>query len=385
MKSLAESAHDPRNSGQQGFSALNPGLQKGVPTMTATAAYTNALTFDDVPEPAFHHLRRMSDDAGLFEHARGPIPAREHGYCVDDVSRGLLVVCRQPDPLEELVDLAETYLAFLAHAQGADGTFRNRMGFDRQWHDTPQLGDWWGRALWGLGTAVASGPTPWVRELALTCFQRGVGHRAPWSRSMGFAALGAAEVLAARPADEAAHALLADAAKRIGSPKADAYWPWPEPRLTYGNAVLPEVLIAAGQAADDPGLLDDGLFLLDWLLGTETRDGHLSLTPIGGWGHGEDRNQFDQQPIEAAAMADACARAHAVTGDQRWLDGLGMAVAWFLGDNDSGLVLRDELTGGGRDGLRPRSMNPNQGAESTLALLSTLQHARRLAHGSPSR
>ena len=39
----------------------------------------------------------------------------------------------------------------------------------------------------------------------------------------------------------------------------------------------------------------------------------------------------------------------------------------------------DSATGGGFDGLQPRGCNLNQGAESTLAMLSTGQHARRLA------
>ena len=36
------------------------------------------------------------------------------------------------------------------------------------------------------------------------------------------------------------------------------------------------------------------------------------------------------------------------------------------------------MTGGGSDGSTAHGRNQNQGAESTLALLSTLQHARRL-------
>ena len=33
-------------------------------------------------------------------------------------------------------------------------------------------------------------------------------------------------------------------------------------------------------------------------------------------------------------MADACARALALTGEP-WADGLHLAVGWFLGDNDA--------------------------------------------------
>ena len=88
---------------------------------------------------------------------------------------------------------------------------------------------------------------------------------------------------------------------------------------------------------------------------------------------------------EPAATADACATAGAVTGDERWDAPLFQAIAWFLGDNDSGAVMYDPLTGGGYDGLTPNGPNLNQGAESTLALISTLQHARALAGRSATR
>ena len=47
---------------------------------------------------------------------------------------------------------------------------------------------------------------------------------------------------------------------------------------------------------------------------------------------------------------------------------------WFLGDNDAGTPLYDPVTGGGYDGLHVDGRNANQGAESTLAMIATLQH-----------
>jgi len=105
--------------------------------------------------------------------------------------------------------------------------------------------------------------------------------------------------------------------------------------------------------------------------------------PVGGWGPGEGRPAFDQQPIEVAALADACMRAATVTGDSSWLAGVEMSVSWFLGDNDAQIPLLDERTGGGCDGLCRNSRNGNQGAESTLAMISVLQHGGRLAAASP--
>ena len=336
------------------------------------------LVATDLPTPSFQHLLRLSDDVGVIEHARGAMPRRGHGYCVDDVSRALLVISREPAPPPPVARLAERCLAFLAHAQSPDGRFRNRLGYDRRFEDEPGVGDWWGRALWGLGTAAARHPAAWVRDEALVSFELGSQVRSPHRRSMAFAGLGAAAVLQASPGHDGARQLLGDAAEAAGRPGAGRAWPWPEARLGYANAAVAESLLAAGSALGDLQLLDDGLVLLDWLVGTETIGGHLSLTPVAGWARGEPRPAFDQQPIEAAALADAAARAFDVTGEVRWLDVIGLAAAWFMGVNDVGVPLFDADTGGAHDGLEAGGRNANQGAESTLAFLSTMQQARRL-------
>ncbi|MFI5040647.1 MAG: glycosyltransferase [Acidimicrobiales bacterium] len=324
---------------------------------------------------SFEHLLRLSDDTGVFEHALGAVPRRECGYCVDDVARALIVIVREPRPDRAVAELGERCLAFLVHAQDPDGRFHNRLGYGRRWEDDAGTGDWWGRAVWALGTVAARHDQRWARDVARICFDRSATGRSSYPRTMAFAALGAAEVAAADPGDRAARRLLAAAGAVIGRPSDDPRWPWPEPRLTYANAVIPEALIAAGSVLEDDGLLRDGLALLDWLLGVETGDGHLSPTAVGGWGAGETRTVFDQQPIEAAALADACARALAVTGDPRWGTGIDLAVGWFLGDNDAGVPLLDVTTGGGCDGLTAAGCNTNQGAESTLALISTMQQS----------
>ena len=329
-----------------------------------------------LPGAPFGHLARLSDEVGLFEHAKLTEPRTEHGYCVDDVARGLLVAAREPEPAVQLVGLARTYLRFVIAAQVPDGRFHNRCGPDRQWTDEPTLEDCWGRALWGLGTAVAYAPA--LAPSALPAFELGAGCRSPHPRAMAFAALGAAEVLRVRPDHAGARALLANAASLIGSPGIDPHWTWPEPRLRYANAILPEVLLAAGSLLGDDRALADGLAMLGWLLDLETAGAHLSVTPIGGWAVGEPRPGFDQQPIEVAALADACARAYDLTGDPRWKDGLLRAAGWFLGDNDCGIALYDPVSGGGCDGLEPAGRNENQGAESTLAMISTFQQAQRM-------
>jgi hypothetical protein len=334
------------------------------------------MKYPDVP---FRHLQRMTDHVGLLEHAEGIVPRHEHGYCVDDVARGVVVVCREPSPSPELVVLGRRYLYFLAQAQAPDGKFRNRLGYDRRWHDQPGTQDCWGRAVWALGTAAAQGLTAGIGADSLARFGRSAGVPSPWPHAMAFAALGAAEVLGRWHDHSGALALLNRANDVIGEPSASAVWPWPTSRLSYANAAIAEAVIVAGDKLGRDRVLRNGLRMLEWLLTTETRDGHLSVVPVGGWGPGEVRPAFDQQPIEVAALADACMRAATVTGDSSWLVGVEMSVAWFLGDNDAKIPLFDDRTGGCGDGLGPTHRSRNQGAESTLAMISVLQHGRRLA------
>jgi hypothetical protein len=207
-------------------------------------------------------------------------------------------------------------------------------------------------------------------------FGHAVGQRSPHRRAMAFAAIGAAELLAADPHHARARHLLADAVVAIGPLGTDPSWPWPEPRLSYANAAIAEALIAAGHGLGRSQVVDDGLTLLRWLLERQLVDGHLSPVPVGGAGPGDAAPAFDQQPIEVAALADACALAETVTGDADWRRGVDLAIGWFTGRNDLAAPMSDPITGGGFDGLTPNGPNLNQGAESTLALITTMQHRR---------
>lgn len=326
----------------------------------------------------YAHLYALSDGVGTFEHADHTVPRLEHGYCVDDVARSLIVACREPRPTPALLDLARTSLRFVTDAQAVDGQIRNRRRHGGRWEGRHGTDDCWGRSLWALGTAAGRAPRRWMVETALAHFDRGALQRSPWRRAMAFAALGAAEVLAVDPTHRRARSLLEDAVLVIGRPSEDSTWRWPEPRLSYANASLAEALIAAGELLQRPDVTLDGLAMLEWLLDRETVDGHLSVTPVGGAGPADRSPRFDQQPIEVAAVADACMRAAIATGDARWFDRAAIADRWFDGENDAAAPMYDALTGGGYDGLHAHGPNLNQGAESTLALVMVRQHARML-------
>ena len=323
------------------------------------------------------HVLEMTDERAMFEHADRNRPRFEHGYCVDDNAR-LLVVASQERDVGPAGQLSRLALTFVLGSQDADGRCRNRMNHAGQWTDRASTDDCWGRALWGLGVAAAHHQSPEVRACALAGFDASIGCRSASIRSMAFGAIGAAHVAGHFPEHDAARSFLDDALRSIGGPLSHA-WPWPESKLTYANAVLAEAVIAAGSVLDQDADRQRGLAMLGWLCRIQDRGGHLSVVGTGGRSIGETGPQFDQQPIEAAALADACWRAFTLTGDAMWARGIEAAAGWFHGRNDGGVMIGDHQTGGGYDGLSVDGVNTNQGAESTLAYLSTMQRASALA------
>ena len=323
----------------------------------------------------------MTDTRGTFEHACGAEPRPEHGYCTDDMARVLVVTTREPEASGDVNRLAGLAVRFLGEAQTLTGACRNRMDAAGKWTDDTQPGRLLGQVHLGAGNSCGAqrgrlgaqdGARP-VRAGRTGDARRGRGR---WRMRR----LGAAEVLSVHPDHRAARKLITDYAVSTQTSNGEsAEWPWPEPRLSYANAVLAEAMIAAGVALEAPKLWQRGLELLGWLLEGETTDGHLSPTPVAGRGPGDPRPAFDQQPIEVAALADACARAAAVDASSRWPEGVRAAAAWFEGVNDIGQRMWDPETGGGFDGLQEHGVNRNQGAESTLAVISTLQHAQRMS------
>jgi len=341
--------------------------------VSAVAAPPAALPFD--------HLALLSDATGVFEHADHDVARREHGYCLDDVARALLVLVREPDPSPRVAELTETSLRFVEAAIDPLGRAHNRMDVTGEWTDEATTDDWWGRAVGALGIAATSAPLPLTRARAMRAFLRAATQHSVDVRAMAFALPGAAAVLLARPGSEAARRLITTGLAVI--PQGTAEWGWVESRLRYGNASLADALLAAGHALSDPELVERALRRLDALVTIESRNGHLSVTGPGGRSVTETGPQFDQQPIEIAAIADAAARAFELTADPHWSRVVGQARDWFLGDNDSGVIMVDLTTGAGFDGLERDGRNENRGAESTLAALSTFQHAR--AVGLPRR
>ena len=328
--------------------------------------------------PDFRHLEKLTTELGLYEHSLLDQPRSEHGYCVDDAARAVVILSREQKHNDRTNKLLDIYLDFTTNAIEGDGQIHNRMNGDGVWIDQPGTGDWWGRAIWGLGVSAVHAPSDQQRATALEGYKKLVQTMTSDLKSLSFAALGAGELLL-YGVEEASSTVIIEAAKNQLQINADNHeWLWPEPRLRYANGATAEAVILAGWTLLDRKLLKRGLDMLDFLIEVETHSGHFSPTPIYGRGPTNLPPGFDQQPIEIAALADACARAWEFTGNPKWLAQVDKAWKWFLGDNDNGVPMIDYETGGGYDGLNEFGVNKNQGAESTISMLSTAQRAHQL-------
>ena len=343
-----------------------------------------AIRHQPLPGIRLDHLRRMTDDVGMLQHARYTVPERDHGYCVDDNARALIVAVTAQDfkPQDaSLNQLTSVYLSFIDHAFNEEnGLFRNFMSYQREWLEQAGSEDSHGRVLWSLGKAVLLGRHDGEVKLATDLFQRALPAVEHFTspRAVAFTIIGCDAFLTRYPDNsevESSFQLLANKLMFWFQQTVSEDWPWCEEYLTYDNARLPQALLHSGNRLGDNEMLDTALQALTWLRDIQCDESGRYFAAIGnhGWfSKGSEKARFDQQPIEAAAMVDACIAAFDFTHDGDWITEAYRCLNWYQGDNELQLPLYDHSTGGCRDGLERQSVNQNQGAESVLCWLMAL-------------
>jgi len=348
-----------------------------------------SITSFELPEMKLDHLNSLTDDAGILQHATHTVPDRDHGYCTDDNARALMVAAMGRKYLatdNSCFDaLSGKYLGFLLYAFNPEKRrFRNFMTYSRQWTEEVGSEDAHGRALWGIGKAVAFLDNPGQMAMSTTLFNKAIKAVEEFEspRAIAFALVGIHAYLYKFSGDSEARRIREVVADRLFEQfksNATENWPWLENSLNYANGKLPHALLLSGQWMQRSDMVDMGLKSLKWLLDIQTEDNHF--VPIGnnGWYEKDGKKaRFDQQPVEVNAMIEACVEAFNITQDKTWIDSAVMCFNWFLGHNDLNMPLYDPKTGGCRDGLMADGINQNEGAESTLAWLLSLMTLQKI-------
>jgi glycosyltransferase involved in cell wall biosynthesis len=326
--------------------------------------------------PKLEAIERMTDKTGMIQHSIYAIPDRNHGYCVDDNCRALMLMHRIDGDLAERADgLATVYASFVQHAwNGELGRFRNFMGFDRGWLEDEGSEDSFGRSLWAVGATAAEARSQPMRSWARHLFDQVAPHSLALisPRTWAFALLGADAVLRAHKDHPIARQLVATFGDRLLTQlrreRRDG-WIWFESVLAYDNARLPEALIRAGELTGNAAMVEEGLEALVWLEAQQSNsEGRFRAIGTDSFNRPYAKPlPFDQQPLEAWATIDATLTAYRVTGERSWLDAAWRAHGWYLGENDLDLPIASVGDGGCYDGLMADRVNQNQGAESILA------------------
>ncbi|MHC4148242.1 MAG: glycosyltransferase family 4 protein [Planctomycetota bacterium] len=355
---------------------------KELPVRVATKAVASAADKTasfEVPEPSLIHIKRLTDDTGLQQHAKFTVPNREFGYCTDDNARAVIAMANyhgqyaEPEALE----LLDRYLSFIMNAQNKGGSVRNLMNYDRTWVRKEPAHDGLGRVLWAFGTIMARPPSASYLPIIKDCFDKSVRYvpkQAP--RGKAYSILGMSDYLRQFPGASDIKRQLAMAADKLAAlyeKNNGPDWQWFEDVLAYDNAVLPHALFVAGFACGEQKYFEVAEKTCEFLLSNTYDGSHFGFVGCNGWyKRGGSRAMFDQQPIEAASMVMMLRAAYEATRNDKFLALQRKAFGWFLGENDLHIPVYDFRTKGCYDGLVQGGVNLNQGAESTLSFLLSL-------------
>lgn len=330
-----------------------------------------------IPEFSLTHVRRLTDDTGIVQHAKYGIPNLKEGYCLDDNARALIMalMAYQRNKSKEALELLPIYLSYIHYMQRDDGNFRNFLSFRREYLDEVGSEDSFGRTVWSLGYLISCAPNNSYREFAGELFFRSVPHfkHLHHLRGMANTIIGISYYLKVHPDDDRLVRELID----LTTPLVEAYeqhhsnnWHWFEEKLTYDNAILPLALLHSCEITGDESVKNVAMESLAFLDKLTLKNGFLSPIGNNGWYHrGKDVPVFDQQAIETMAMVLMYLQAYQSTHQPEFIEKMFVSYQWFLGENSLRVPLYDHETKGCCDGLEETGLNRNQGAESTLAYM----------------
>jgi glycosyltransferase involved in cell wall biosynthesis len=337
------------------------------------------ITLDPLILPPFSlaHIKRLTDDTGIIQHANFGIPNLKEGYCLDDNARALLMVLmayRQKKNTLAL-DLSPIYLSYINYMQNKDGTFRNFLSFNRSFLDEAGSEDSFGRTIWALGYLLGNAPNDAYYQTGRSIFFNASPNFEKLQSVRGIAntIVGISYYLMVNPSDDSMIERLRSLSFKLIKQYEEnsiADWKWFEPLLAYDNGMIPLALLHSAYILKDSKITSTAIETMNFLTEITLKDGYFSAIGNEKWySKGGERSLFAQQPVDTLAMVLMYHQAFHLTQDKEYLTKLFACFMWFLGENDLRMNLFDFETEGCCDGFESYGVNRNQGAESSLSYL----------------
>ena len=334
-----------------------------------------------LPSIKLAHLVKLTDNFGIIQFAKLTEPDISSGYTLDDNARALIVVATHYKKLMNTssLKLISIYLNFVSHVAKPDGYFNNYVNSNRSINETRNLQenseDSSARGLYALALVSTTSQIPkhlkhQAHYFFEQSFQKNVAFTSP--RAIAFY-IKALYCLLSKWRENNIISVLRYNCEQLMTLYEKSHspnWEWFESYLTYSNAVLPEALLLGYKITRDPRYLEVSEKTFNFLIKNTFKDNlYIPIGQSGWFRKGEIRQYFDQQPEDAAATTEAANTFFLVTKNGHYKEIAYKSFNWFLGDNILGQVVYDWTTGGCYDGIGEKSINLNQGAESSISYL----------------
>lgn len=321
------------------------------------------------------HIFRMTDDTGMFQHSIYGVPKLSKGYTSDDNARALIMAVMLYDQNREkdAESLIYTYISFLCYAQNSNGTFRNFMGYNREFLEEEGSEDCFGRCLWALCYVLDYSVTPQsVKKMAWKLIEKSLPNclNLISPRAKAYTIIGLSYLESNKSKGYISKLAYSLAQQYNQCSVGD--WHWFEESMTYCNAILPWAMLRAYSATDEDRYRQIGFESLQSLKSKTFEKDYFKPIGCNGWlVKGSEPAKYDEQPVEACETTLAFLEAYAISDNRLYLDTAKACYSWYLGNNSKSLNLIDAETGGCSDGIMKDGLNLNQGAESIVSFWIT--------------
>ncbi len=330
------------------------------------------MTTDNIPiKLKTDHIFRLTDDTGILHHSNYGVPDLSKGYTSIDNARALIMTVKlfERTHSKRVESLIYKYVSFLSHAQNPDGTFRNSMGYNREFLEEEVPEECFGRCLGALCYVFSSHNAPnSIKLAARDLIDKALPNCMKWtsSRAIAYIIIGL-NYLHEEKTDVYISKLAAVLADHYLHYKSNN-WYWFEDSLTCHNVALPWAMLTAYKVTKESRHLKVGLESLQFLESKTLTEYYFK--PIGNKGLnncGDDAPQFDEQTLEASEATSAYIEAFLVTNNIEYIAKAKTCFLWYAGKNSKGISLLDDETGGCHDGIEFDKLNPNQSAVSVIS------------------
>lgn len=326
-------------------------------------------------QPVLRHLKRMTTQVGIIQHADHEVPDPSHGYSIDDNARALIACLWHFKTFQDssILKLAEIYFQYLERVEKEGGSFHNFLSFSEQVLDAEGSADSIGRAIWALGEVIKAMPDDAMTVKARAMLKRvklehHLDHE--YFHTKAYILLG---LLAAGEYETAT--IWADRLVEFFDKNHEEDWLWFGNKLTYANGILPYALAKAARELKNERYGQIAQSSFDWLNSVSHEQNVPSPIGQNGWYEsGQAKALYDQQPLEAADMVLAASELYLLTNQEKYLNSAIEWYDWYSGNNLGKRSMINQQTGGIYDGLLLAGINYNQGAESIVTFLMAYLH-----------